>query len=247
MSNTRKRTTTKTYKLLAGSLAVALLLLVRLPSASAALVISIDMDPTTAGIQSSLTIVQGNAFDIDVVVTSDGFTLFETAIFQVDFNDTGSVLGLMGGPTAGSLALMSPFVIDAFSPSPILPGAPLLALPAPPTPPYTATSGQTGLLSLAGPFFLPPLSVTDIFGLNFDTLALGTSTLSATSGMGPFGGGLAFGGLPVPFTTVGGTVTVTAAPVIPPIPNPIPEPTILMLFGLGLFGLATSKSRKGTN
>jgi len=231
----------KTTKLWAISLAVTLVLLVRIPTASAILLVSIDMDPTAVGIQSDLTVVQGNTFGIDLVLTSDG-TPIDTAIFQVDFNDTGSVLGMTGGPTAGSFAAMGAFIIDAFNlaPVPVIAGfTTLTTSPSAPTPPYVSTSGSAGLVSLLGPIFLPPLSVTDIFGLNFDALALGTSTLTASDSFGL--GGLAGFGQALLFDAVGGTVTVVAASSGP---LPIPEPASLLLLGLGLFGVAMSKSKK---
>lgn len=221
-------------KLWAASLAMALLLLVSIPSASAALLVSIDMDPTTPGIQSTLTVVEGTNFDVDVVLTSDG-SPFDTAILQIDFNDAGSTLGLVGGPTAGSIVATSPLVIDAFTGLPVLSGAPLSTLPAPPSVGFTETTGATGVVSLLGPFFLAPLSVTDLFGQSFNALALGTSSLIANTGLL---GGLAGFGQPAAFSTIAGTVNVIAAPVNPPTPTPAPEPTILMLFGAGLLGLA---------
>ena len=64
-------------------------------SAIAVPIISIDLDPGTAGIQSTLTVAPGSSFTIDMVLTGDGVTLFDTFAFAADFNDLGPILGLV--------------------------------------------------------------------------------------------------------------------------------------------------------
>ena len=69
-----------------GRLAAALFLLVGGTTASAVPIISVDMDPTTPGIQSSLTVTPTTTFDVDVVITgvdAPGLNGFE---FDLDFD-----------------------------------------------------------------------------------------------------------------------------------------------------------------
>ena len=231
-------------KLRAGSLALALALLIRIPTATAALVLSIDMDPSTPGIQSNLTVVQGSNFGIDLVISNNSVSksVFETAILQIDFNDTSTILG-MTGATAGSLAGMAPIFRDYFNGLQVTLGDPITSFLSTPTAPYTSTSGLRGLTAFGSPFTFAALSVTDIFGLNFDALNMGTSKLSISSGLF---GGLALNGAALNYTSLAGTVTVAAAPSVGGGGGvtPIPEPSTLTLLGLGLCGLIMSRNSK---
>lgn len=222
----------------AGCLAVALLLLMRIPAASAVPIVSIDMDPGTAGIQNSLSVLLGNFFDVSVVITGDGISAFDTALFEVTFSGAGPVLGLAaGGRVAGDLANLAPILtIDAATGIPVAQGSPLGTF----TSPSTTTSGLAGLISISLPFTggaLAPGQTAELFRLTFDALSVGSSQLSASTG-GVLGG-LAFAGTPVAFDTTGGTVSVTD-----PGPTPAPEPSVLMLLSAGLFSLLWSRRRK---
>jgi hypothetical protein len=220
-----------------GALIVAsLLLIARAPSASATLLVSVDMDPITPGIQSSLSVMTGNPFAIDVVVTGDGQTVFDTAIFQVNFNNAGPVTSQTGPITAGSLAALTPFVIDVFGGIPVVPGDPLTTNPSPPDPGYASASGLAGLLSLTGPFPLGFEQEESLYGLTMSALAKGTSTISISTGGNL--GGIALAGVPIPFSVASGTLTVTG-----PIGPTVAEPSVLMLFGLGLLGLRMSRRK----
>ncbi len=225
-----------TNYLMAGSL-----LLGGVPTASAIPVISIDLDPVTPGIQSTLSVPAGASFMIDVVFTGDGVTMFDTFAFDTVFNDLGAVLGLTGGtgsPTAGSIAATAPIAaLDVFSGGGVVPGSALTpsGVPFPIPAPFTAGSDGLGMLSIIVPFGGVPIGAgvtTDLFSVTLDSLAVGMSGVLPSAGVIPPPlGGLALAGLPVAFTVAGGTVTV-------------PEPSILMLFGLGFAGLVFSRHRK---
>lgn len=62
-------------------------------TASAIPTISVDLDPGTMGIQTSLTVKPGDSFTVNVVYTGDGITTFDTFMFDTLFNDLGAVLG----------------------------------------------------------------------------------------------------------------------------------------------------------
>jgi hypothetical protein len=228
-------------------LAVALLLLMRIPTASAVPIVSIDMDPGTAGIQNSLNVLLGSSFDVSVVITGDGTSAFETAVLEVAFSGAGPVLGLAAGtgsPVAGDLAALAPFpstflsalaVIDASTGSPVALGSALdtLTLPSP------TTSGLAGLIAFFGPFSTIPAGQTaELFRLTFDALSVGSSQLSASAGLL---GGLALAGTALTFDTQSGTVSVTDPGAGP---TPAPEPSVLMLLSTGLLSLVWSRRRK---
>lgn len=231
-----------------GGLMLALLLLIGVPTASAIPIISIDLDPGTLGIQSTRSVTLGSSFTIDVVFTGDGIAAIDTFLFDTVFNDLGAILGLTGGtgsPTAGSIAGTCPVLcVDALTFGAVVPGSALTTFPALLPPPFTVGSGLVGIASpgFLSPFTGGPIAAgteIDLFSLTLDALAIGMSTVSPSTGGGL--GGLAVGGLPVPFTPASGSVTVTPAGG----PGPgIPEPSILMLFVLGLAGLGFSKRRK---
>ena len=237
------------------SLAAVLLLFGWVTAASAGLIISVDLDPTTAGIQSTLSVAGGTSFTIDVVITGDGVMGFDAAAFDVAFNDLGAVLGLSGGtgmPTAGALAGTAPGffgltlpgeALDVFGFVAVAPGGSLTTDFFPLAAGFAGGIGGVGLLSpgpgpgfpLGGPFPTIGAGVDVVFfSLIFDALILGMSTVDLSTGGGL--GGLALAGGAVPFTVASGTVTVTA--------TAVPEPSTLLLFGTGLVGLAFLRGRR---
>ena len=223
------------------SLAAALLLLVGVTTASAGPIISIDLDPSTAGIQSALSVGVGAPFTIDVLIADDGLlvtpTLFDTVILEAFFNDAGAVLGLGPGfPLWGPLADNVPFsTVDFFGPA--LSGAPIPLTGTPagvgPSSPGGGFASGSGAIGLLDPtlFTIIPGPPTLIFSVDFTALGAGTSTIVA-AGTGPFGSPeLALAGPPGIFAmTVPGTVTVMA-------PTGVPVPGTLLLLGIGLIGL----------
>ena len=209
------------------------------PGAGDPLPIAVDLDPTAAGIQTTLSVAVGSSFTIDVVVTGDGVTAFDTFAFDGVFNDLGAVLGLAGGtgsPTAGAIAGTCPiFCRDIFAGPVVVSGA-LTSFPAPIPVPFTAQSGLLGILSFDPPFSTIAAGTTiDLFGLTLDALIPGMSTVLPSTGGGL--GGLALGGTPVNFSLASSIVTVTA-------PASVPEPGTLALFGFGLAGLGYMRRRR---
>ena len=236
-------------------LAAALILLGGTTTASAISVISIDLDPTTAGIQSTLGVILGSSFTIDVVITGDGVMGFDTIAFDVAFNDLGAVLGLTGGtgsPTAGALAGTAPGLfpvtlpgeaLDAFGGAAVAPGGSLTSDLFPLAAGFAGGIGGVGLLS-PGPGFpigggpFPTIgsgATIPVFSLTLLAMGPGTSTVLPSTGGGL--GGLAFFGGPVPFTTASGTVTVTS-------PSAVPVPAAIWLFGTGILGLIGFSKRR---
>jgi len=233
-------------------LALSLALLFPGASAWATPTVSIDLDPMTAGIQSTRTVDPGNTFTIDVVYTGDGGTAFDTFAFAADFNDMGPVLGLVapmamfapGDLAAGSIAATCPIppCVDTHTflgvapggflvPAGVVPGVPFL-----PTAGFAATSDGVGLLSFVLPFTGAPIplgTTMDLFSVTFDALAPGTSTVLPSPGT--LGGLFFLGGGPLPISVASGTVTVT------------PEPGTLLLLGSGLAGLVAWRMRKPTS
>ena len=203
-------------------------------------IISIDMDPSETGIQSELTVNQSDIFSIDVVITGDGATVFDTALFDVVFNDAGSVLGLNSGPIAGSLAEMAPIqAFDAFD-GPTAPGAVLRTGGTPPVSGFDDGIGGAGMLSIALPFDLIPAGkAVDIFSLTFQADAAGTSTLGLTGWNPPESPLLALNGVPILAELSPGSVNVNAAPV--------PEPATIVLLTTGILGMGVYGRKKRSN
>lgn len=226
-------------------LIVAAFLLLRATTASAVPVVSIDLDPGTAGIQTTRTVDPGEVFSIDVVYTGDGVAVFDFFAFDVVFNDLGAgVLGLSGGtglPTAGTIAGTAPFLaLDVFSAGIVVPGSALTpsGVPFPPPAPFTAQSDGLGILSIVLPFGgVVGAGVTiDLFSLTLVGGAVGMSTVLPSDGF-PLGG-LALAGLAVPVLVPSDLASGTV--------NVVPEPGTLLLLSSGIAGLAVLRRSKKT-
>lgn len=225
------------------SIIFGLAVMFKAATASALPIISVDLDPGTAGIQSVLIVAPGDIFTVDVVYTGDGVAVFDTFGFDVVFNNLGAgILGLAGGtgsPTAGAIAALAPVsAVDAFTFVAVAPGNALTPSGFPILPPagFTAHSSLVGILSLAIPFGGGvPIGAgieVDLFSLDLVALAPGMSTLAASTG-GVLGGLFLAGGVPsLPFTLVSGSITV------------VPEPGTFLLMGVGLAGLAIWQRRR---
>lgn len=193
------------------------------PMSASALVIGVDMDPATAGIQSTLTIDVGDPFSVDVVIedattpiTSFGFTLnFDPAVLTATGVASG---GFLATATGGA-----PFVLPATSAitSDTVEFAEFAINLAPiPTIPFGATGD--GVLAQ----------------ITFDAVAAGASSLSLSDlvivgsvfdatlpGFGP--------GELTPDTVGSGEATVRTGT------GQAPAPGVILLVAVGLLGLGT--------
>jgi hypothetical protein len=162
--------------------------------------------------------------------------LFDEAIMDLAYNDFGSVLTLVSGPTAGGLAGAAPLVFDPISALPVLPGDPLMIGLAPVPPGFADSLGGAGLISLFGPFFVIPAGLeVSIMDLTFQVTALGDSTLRVVGfPLGTFP--LSLLGQQVVSDLADGSVTTQV----------VPEPSGAVLFpaGLAVVGLALRRSRE---
>ncbi len=208
-------------------------------------ILSVDMDPTTAGIQNSLVVTVGSDFTIDVVISDDGGlptpTVFDTVLLQLSYNDSGAVLG--AGPTGflgGVLAGNNPGVTTDLFGLPVpqfsATGAPLTAGPLFPTPGFAAGSGAVGLIDALTFTILPNQSVS-VLSLDFKALVAGQSTI-LLGGAPPGDPVLALQGQAVDAELVSGTVTVENSPAV------IPEPHSLTLAGIGAVLLLAARVRR---
>jgi len=191
-------------------------------NASAIPVLSVDLDPTMPGIQTTLNVLAGSSFTLDLVLTGDGSSLFDAFAFAADFNSSGAVLGGTGMATAGTIAGTAPVAaLDVFTAGPAAPGVLLTpsGVPFPVTPGFMASSDGFGILSIVLPF---AGTTIDLLSLTLDALTPGTSRVILSPGGGL--GGLAFAGVSVPFISASGSVTVSA----------IPLPAALPLYGVGI-------------
>ena len=249
-----------------GAVLAGFLFLGATDSAKAGLItptISVDLDPGTPGVQSSLSVAQGTTFTVDVVVT-DAPGSFDAAISRILFNTSGPVLTLASAnPIAGALVgfgVAAFTVRDFYGGSYLAPGDPLTFGPSE-TPPFIGEStSAAGYYAESGAITGVPPTPVSILSMDFYASSLGISSLQADGSSlfngGPGAAGLsAINGGPYPilfgsgsangvdnpiFSNVGplGLVTVTS-----PLPTPESGSTLAML-GLVAAGLAGVRRRK---
>jgi hypothetical protein len=87
--------------------------------------LSIDLDPALPGTQSSRSVAVGENFDVDVLFTGDGSSLFDTLGIDTPFNDTGIVLGFTAPALAGAMADNAFLAFDVLAFSAIASGSAL--------------------------------------------------------------------------------------------------------------------------
>lgn len=212
-------------------------------TASAA-VISVDLDPGAAGVQSFLSVAPGATFTVDVVVENPGAlpVKFDTVAMDMFFASGGGVAAFAGTPIAGSLADTggSGLSFDGVDPGfgIVNAGSPLVVDPflLPPPPAGITSLGGVSYFD-PGEYEIGPGSFEVIFSIDLLASASGSSGVE-TGGI--FGGtALTFGGdIVSPLTHAAGIVEVAAVAAVP-------EPGTLALFGAGLFGIAWIRRRRG--
>ncbi|WP_339908801.1 hypothetical protein [Symmachiella dynata] len=210
---------------------------------NAGAVLSVDMDPLTPGIQSSTTVLLGDIFTVDVVISDNGLplspTIFDTILFDLAYNDAGAVLGTgPNGYLGGALAGVNPGTIDLFGlpfPQFAATGAPLTAQFAVPPIGFASGAGAVGLFS-PFPFTILPGETFSVLSYDFVALAPGESTVLAV-GTPPGSPVLSLLGQPVDAQLVSGSVTVEQPITV------VPEPRGLLLAGIGAFCLLLFRAR----
>lgn len=223
---------------------------------SAVPMLGLDMDPSTPGIQSSLSVPEGSTFSINLVAFDDGTPITPILVDAVGIEllsipGTGSAT--FGGATAGSFAaLMGPPGLGAIDVGDgMFTGidASLAALPPTPTPGSLGNFSYFGSPALLSVTTAAVAEIADTFdelmsfsftagtagSMSFSTLGFPPGTELLFSGAG---GPLFPGLLPTGLLTI---TSIVPPPPPPPPPTGAPEPGTIALMALGLLGLIRKK------
>lgn len=196
-------------------------------------ILSLDLDIFTSGSQISRDVNIGDNFTVAVLLSDyDSSTLIDTVSFDLNYNNNGAVLTGVGSPASGVLVDLSPTATwdgFAFSLTDINQGDLLTTLNFGAMAGFQANFGTFAYSSVTDPFLLTGSDPITVATYNFTASALGISALAmATNPVA-----LSYQGNAVNLLLGGGVVNVVTA---------VPEPTIAMLFGLGLIGFFVSRS-----
>lgn len=230
-------------------LLIGIVCLCAVGSAHAIPVLSVDLDTSITGIQSSRTVTSGAQFDIDVAITGDGSTRFSISILSTSFNHAGPVLAVSdarAGDLAGSKMSQGAAVDSVAStpePTSVTAGDALAVAPQSPAFGYGANTGLAGV-SIDPPDGGPGTASFDhmadgetvsIVKYTVDALAEGESRISPGNPVIVLAD-LATGPLPVELKE--STVKVVSA-------AEVPEPMMISLMALGLLLIARRFRKKG--
>jgi hypothetical protein len=228
-------------------------------TANATPILGLDLDIGTAGIQSTLSVTEGDIFTFDLVAFDDGTPTTPILVDTVAINLLslpGSGTATFGGATAGAFAaLLGPPGLGAFDfgdtiPTDIDPSlAPLLVPPISPFSLGSFSYGSPGLPALLSISTLPAAMSVDTFDvlMSFEFTAITAGEMFFDVLGFPPGSELLFSGAPTPggslFPTLLGpsTLSIMASTPPPPPPTGIPEPGTIALLAFGLAGLMGRK------
>ena len=180
----------------------------------AAPIVSVDMDPTTAGVQSSLTVQQGDTFSIDIFISGVEPTLPLNG-FQLMLTD-GSALATAESRTLGS-----------FIPAPPVTIAPPIELPF--------TAGSDVLIGGTAIGFVGNSGSGVLATVDFVANAAGTTSLALSSVSLTSPPAFSIPGV----TTVDGSLTIQSGPSQLSAP---PALALLLLGGLATWAAARRRS-----
>lgn len=197
--------------------------------------LSFDLDIGTPGSQTSRDVQVGDNFTVAVLLSDyDSTTLIDTVSFDLNYNNSAAVISGSGGPAAGALVDLSPIATwDGFALSftDINQGDLLSTLNLGTAPGFQSNFGTFIYSSITDPFVLSGTDPLTVATYNFTASAAGTSLLS----MAAIPAALNYQGTAIDMILGEGLVNVVAS---------VPEPTSLVLFGIGLTGLLlASRSR----
>lgn len=222
-------------------------------TANATPIIGLDMDIGTAGIQSTLSVTEGDTFSFDLVAFDDGIPtspilIDAVAVDLFSFPVTGSAT--FGGATAGGFAAsmgppgLGPVDVGDGIPTGIDPT--LSALPIPPLPSSLGTFSYFGTPALLSISSLATAMVADTFDvlMSFEFTAISAGDVFFDISGFPPGSELSFAGSPTGgplFPALLPSTTLSIMSVTPPPPPSVPEPGTILLLALGLSGLIARK------
>jgi hypothetical protein len=203
-------------------------------------IITIDLDPGMAGIQTTRTVTAGSLFSISVVFVGDGTTVFDGFSVDLNFNDVGPILSsgpLLAGSIVGTVPAGNALDVASFAALSV--GDPLGLLGSIPDGPYTSSVDGAVFdpVEAFGPLFGAGVS-TELVTLSFTGLSAGVSTIALDELFTEVTDSVS--GIPIVSTYGAGPFTVTVMDSM----NTIPEPSSVAVWGIGLALFAAGMRRR---
>ena len=214
-------------------------------SSEAAPVFAIDLNPTLAGIQNVATVNPSDILTAQVVLYNDA-TVDTIGFAAARINSvTSSVAAFSSALIAGSLVNMfaPDTVIDLATGNPTSTGFALSDAGGGSTNSGATISGgfsTTGMgINVPVDTTAPILSFFSAFSFEITAAAIGTSVVefSATLPFTVAGGDTSFNVFPATLQGLPATINVVA-------PAAVPEPSVVLMLGLGLLGVGSSRQRQ---
>lgn len=209
--------------------------------AHAALFFALDADPGTPGVQSSIEVLRGTDFTVEVLVTElpiGSPSVFDALSVGLEYNTGFSGPVLAPGPGGASWELITAppstpvAAFDLVKGSFVGTGS--AAVPAPggfPSP--FDVAGPYLLIHPSGPFAIPLSVPISVLRIGFSATQIGMTEIEFA--VGPGATGASFGGSPLSIgPTTGAFISV------------VPEPLSVLTFGAGLAGIGLIRRRRRT-